>query len=94
MIIEAAVPGCGKEDIKIELERDSLTISFDKISKDEESANQYYTRELKQSSWSRTFFLPQDYPEPIASLNQGILQLNFKEVFKDQEPQRKLIDIR
>ena len=58
VIIEAEIPGLTKEDVSVELEENVLTISGNK--KQQELANEdatYIRRELKRSSFKRSFTL-------------------------------------
>lgn len=73
--LSLAVPGMAKEDLKINLEDNVLSISAE-IKPLEEEAN-YSRREFKISSFSRSFYLPEDVQcEKIeATFENGILNL-------------------
>src|SRR5688572_7752867 len=58
-IIEVAAPGFSKENFDINVENDLLTISANMESKKEETEKGYTRREFSQSSFSRTFTLPE-----------------------------------
>lgn len=75
--IELAAPGLKKEDFKISLEQDSLSISADKK---EESAKadetkKYNRKEYSYSSFLRTFTLPEtaDQGNIVAEYTDGVL---------------------
>jgi HSP20 family protein len=57
--IEVAAPGLDKNDFKINLENNVLTISSEKETKKEESENTYTRREFNYSSFKRSFTLPE-----------------------------------
>ncbi|MBU4537653.1 MAG: Hsp20/alpha crystallin family protein [Weeksellaceae bacterium] len=77
--IHVAAPGIKKEDFKINLERDVLTISSEKQTENEEKdENGAFTRrEFNYSSFSRSFTLPEAAdPEKIeAAYEDGILKI-------------------
>jgi HSP20 family protein len=57
--IEVAVPGLNKDDFKINIENDLLTVSASKESKSEETDETYTRREFSYNSFSRSFTLPE-----------------------------------
>jgi HSP20 family protein len=59
-IIEVAAPGMEKEDFKLAVNRDSLTISCEKKTEKEDADQNYQRREFSFSSFRRTFTLPED----------------------------------
>ena len=77
--VEMAAPGMNKEDFKIELDGNVLTISSDK--KDENEINEghrYTRREFSYQSFQRMFRLPKDVvdSEKIeAKYESGVLRL-------------------
>jgi HSP20 family protein len=77
--IEVAAPGFKKDDIKINVEDDVLTISAEvkQESKDNGNGRQYSRREYSYSSFSRSFTLPDDAKDDAISAHyeNGILQL-------------------
>lgn len=57
--IEVAAPGLKKEDFKLQLSHNNLTISAYKETQNEEKESEKYTRrEFSYSSFQRTFTLP------------------------------------
>ncbi len=73
--IEVAAPGLSKDDFKVNLENNMLTISSEKEEKHEESDEKVMRREFNYSSFSRCFSLPQTVnSEKIkASHKDGVL---------------------
>ena len=74
--IYIAVPGIEKEKIKIELEKNLLTISYDAQEKEEQEMR-YLRREFNTESFNRTFMISdKTIPEKSnATYNNGILTL-------------------
>ncbi len=75
--VELAVPGLKKEDFKINLEKNVLTISADKKTEEVNENKKYSKREYSYSSFTRSFTLPQsaDQNKIEADYTDGILKL-------------------
>ncbi len=58
--VEMAAPGMSKSDFKVELDGNSLTISSEKKSDNEQHEEKYARREFSYQSFSRTFQLSRD----------------------------------
>lgn len=74
--LELAVPGYEKNDFKITLDNNMLTISSEKTSESEDKDNEKFTRkEFSRVSFSRSFTLPKsvDLDKISADYNNGIL---------------------
>jgi HSP20 family protein len=76
--IELAVPGLKKEDFKINLDKNVLTVSADKKAEATEEGKKYSKREYTYSSFTRSFTLPEtaDQTNIEAEYTDGILKLN------------------
>jgi HSP20 family protein len=76
--IELAAPGLSKEDFKISVEKNILTVSAEKKAETEVSDKKYSKKEFSYSSFKRTFTLPEtvDYAKIEAGYTDGILKLN------------------
>jgi len=75
-LVEMAAPGMVKEDFKIELNHDTLTISSEKKAETENKEEGQYTRkEFSYQSFSRSFTLPRtaDGEKISAKYENGIL---------------------
>ncbi|SES30901.1 Hsp20/alpha crystallin family protein [Pedobacter rhizosphaerae] len=74
--IELAAPGLKKEDFKVSIERDMLTISTQHQEQTAEGKT-YNRKEFSFSAFTRAFTLPEsaDTEKIRASYNQGILKL-------------------
>lgn len=82
--IELASPGLTKEDFKINLDGEILTISAEKKSVTEEESKKYSKREYSYTSFTRSFTLPEgvDHSNVSASYIDGILKV---EIGKKEE---------
>jgi HSP20 family protein len=75
--IELAVPGLKKEDFKINLDKNILTVSAEKKSENAEEAKKFSKREYSYNSFVRSFTLPDsvDHSKIEADYTDGILKL-------------------
>lgn len=96
-LVEMAAPGMKKEDFKVELDNNLLTIrsekDYDRVDKEGE---RYTRREFSYQSFQRTFQLPQDVVDAEhieAKYENGLLRLLIpkKEEAKQRPP--RMIDI-
>ena len=77
-VVEMAAPGMVKDDFKIELNNDLLTISSEKKNENESKEGETYThREYSYQSFSRSFTLPKtvDAEKISAKYENGVLSL-------------------
>nr|WP_067063726.1 Hsp20/alpha crystallin family protein [Mucilaginibacter sp. L294] len=75
--IELAVPGLKKEDFKINLDKNILTVSAEKKSENSEETKKFSKREYSYNSFVRSFTLPDsvDHSKIEADYTDGILKL-------------------
>ena len=75
--IELAVPGLKKEDFKINLDKNILTVSAEKKTENTAETKKYSKREYSYSSFVRSFTLPDsvDHSKIEADYTDGILKL-------------------
>jgi HSP20 family protein len=75
--IQLAVPGLNKEDFKIELNDNYLTVSGERKFTNEKKERTFHTIETHYGSFSRSFSLPEnvDGTKINAKYNNGILEL-------------------
>jgi HSP20 family protein len=75
--VALAVPGLKKEDIKINLEKNVLSISAEKKTETTDENKKFSKREYSYSSFTRSFTLPQsaDQNKIEADYTDGILKL-------------------
>ncbi|MGW9686932.1 Hsp20/alpha crystallin family protein [Flagellimonas sp. 2504JD1-5] len=75
--LELAVPGGKKEDFKVEVDKDVLTISSEVKSENKESKENYTRKEFTYASFKRAFTLPEtvDGSKIDAKYEDGILKV-------------------
>jgi HSP20 family protein len=73
--VELAAPGLKKEDFKLKLERDVLSVSVEQSHEENQNERSYAKREYSYSSFVRAFTLPESAnPEGItAKYENGVL---------------------
>ncbi len=71
-IIDLAVPGIDKKDLKIEINEDIITVSSEKKEENEESNDGFKRKEFSYSSFARSFYLPEN-------VNKDKIQANYKD---------------
>ena len=76
--VELAVPGLKKEDFKISLEKNILSVSAEKKAENVEEGTKITKREYNYTSFVRSFTLPEtvDHSKIDAEYTDGILKLN------------------
>lgn len=94
--IELAAPGFNKEDIKIDLEENVLTISGEKKAEKKEEEGEYTRQEFSYSSFSRSFTLPENSnAEKLeGEYKDGIVQLTLPKKVNGKEASKKQIRLR
>jgi len=76
--IELAAPGLKKNDFKLQLDRNVLSVSVEQHSENAENQKNYNKREYSFSSFVRSFTLPESAEETNidAEYSDGILRIN------------------
>ncbi|MDP9078805.1 MAG: Hsp20/alpha crystallin family protein [Bacteroidota bacterium] len=76
--VELAAPGLKKEDFKLNLERNQLSISAEQSAEQQDNQKNYSKREYSYSSFVRSFTLPDsaDHGKIEASYTDGILSID------------------
>jgi HSP20 family protein len=96
-VVEMAAPGMKKDDFRVELDGNTLTISSEKQDQRQENESERYTRrEFSYQSFQRTFQLQKDVVDTdkiVARYENGVLHLEIpkKEEAKQKPP--KMIQI-
>lgn len=92
--IDLALPGYRKEHVHISVEDNVLTISAEEV-KESEITEDYTRREFYQSSFSRSFSLPDDVNEDKikAHFEDGILKIRIGRHDHDPKQRSRKIDI-
>ena len=71
-VLDLAVPGIDKKDLKIEIHEDVITISSETKNEKEENNDGFKRREFSYSSFCRSFYLP-------ANVNREKIGANYKD---------------
>ncbi len=94
-IIEAELPGVTKDDIKLSMDNDCLTIAVvvTEKSKQEDEKKNYVHKERRYSSMSRSVYLDDVNKNEIsAKLDNGILSITVPKQIKDENVKTINID--
>jgi len=77
-VLEVIAPGFRKEDFKINLDNNTLTISAEKKEESENKNDRFIRKEFKQQSFSRSFTIDEniDAENISAKYVNGVLTLN------------------
>jgi HSP20 family protein len=80
LVIEAEVPGISKEDLKLNIEDDILTLEGEK--KSENKDEEYLCKESKEGRFSESFSLPEnvDKDKIKAKFENGVLRITIPKV--------------
>jgi HSP20 family protein len=71
-ILELAVPGINKNDLKIDINEDILTISSESKNETEENKDGYKRKEFSYTSFCRSFYIPDN-------ANRDKIEANYKD---------------
>ena len=92
--LEVAAPGMKKEDFNVEVNKGILTISSESKTEKEEKEDNYTRKEFSFSSFSRSFWLPENITEDIkAEYNDGLLKVVIPKAKVKTEDTGKTIEI-
>ncbi len=95
--VEVAAPGMTKKDFRVQLEGNTLTISSEKTSEQEEGDDvRYRSREFSYQSFSRTFNLQKDVVDTEniqAKYEDGVLHLLIPKKEHAKQKQPRVIEI-
>jgi HSP20 family protein len=91
-VLRADLPGLTEEDVKIEFEDGTLTVSGERNAEHEAKGEGYYRVERAFGSFSRSLTLPQGIdPEAVsASFDRGVLEVSIP---KPEEKKPRRIEI-
>lgn len=92
-MVELAVPGLTKNDFKIEIENNLLTVSAEKEEEKNEREKGFTRREYSFNSFSRSFSLPENMmAEKIdAKYEEGVLKIHVpKKEVTPQKPKKEI----
>ena len=88
-ILDLAVPGLDKKDLKIDINEDVLTISSESKHETEENKEGYKRKEFSYSSFCRSFYIPENVSRDKIEANykDGILTVGLP---KQEEEKSKI----
>jgi HSP20 family protein len=94
-VIRADVPGMNKDDIRVEVMNDELTISGERRSESEQTEGDYYAKEVSYGSFRRTVTLPPgaNSDTASASFDKGVLEIEM-DVPAEQSSRGRRIEVR
>ncbi len=90
--IRAELPGVKKEDLDIDVEKNTITIRAKKEEENEEGSKGYKKSEFKYGEFSRSVYLPQDIniEKTEAKLEHGVLKIQAPKMYETKESVKKL----
>ena len=93
--IEVAAPGLKKEDFKVSVEKELLTISAEKQTQEEVKEEKYTRREFNFNSFKRSFHLPEsvDVQNISATYESGVLNIELSKREEAKELPARNIEI-
>lgn len=95
--VELAAPGRSKEDFKIELDNEMLSISTEERKENEvtEKEGEYTRKEFSYRSFQRSFSLPEsvDTANIVASYTNGILEIALPKKEEAKAQPKRMIEI-
>jgi HSP20 family protein len=88
-LIDLAVPGIDKKDLKIEINEDIITVSSENKNEKEETYDGFKRKEFSYSSFARSFYLPENVNKDKIEANykDGILTVSLP---KEEEEKSKI----
>jgi len=92
IILKAEIPGMNKEDIQVSLTEDTVTISGKKSEEKKIEKENYYRKEIRTGSFSRSFTLPcaVDREKVKATYKNGILEIVLPKAEKEKAKEVKI----
>jgi len=94
-IVDVALPGLDKKDIRLLLEDDKLTISSKLVKKKEETSDNFLIREISSRSFCRTIAFPKKVKliNSKSSLKNGILSIEIQKEEVEEKQEEVNIEI-
>ena len=93
-VVKVEMPGINREDITLDLHKNSLKISASKKIEQEENDNKkkYHKSEFRYGDYCRTLYFPLevDMEKCYATLKNGILTVELEKTVKEEEKQKKI----
>ena len=85
-VIDLAIPGMDKKDLKIDINEDVLTISSETKSETEDSKDGYKRKEFSYSSFCRSFYIPEntDKEKIEGNYKDGVLSVTLPKLTEEK----------
>ena len=85
-VLELAVPGMEKNDLKIDINEDVLTISAESKNESEEKGEGYKRKEFSYTSFCRSFYIPEnaDKEKIGANYKEGVLYVELQKMEEEK----------
>ncbi|WP_276363510.1 Hsp20/alpha crystallin family protein [Daejeonella sp. H1SJ63] len=93
--IEFGAPGLKKEDFKIDIDKNTLTVSSEKEEKKKEENERFTKQEFNYSSFSRSFILPDsvETENVKAKYEDGVLKIHIGKKEDSKNKEKKQIQV-
>jgi len=90
--VEVAAPGLKKEDFKIDLDHNLLTISAERKEESEKKDKKISRKEFSYTSFKRSFTLPEniDSDRITAKYENGVLKLSLPKTEDENRPKKQI----
>ena len=94
-VLDFAIPGIDKKDLKIDMNEDVLTISSEVKNESEENKDGYKRKEFSYSAFSRSFYIPEnvDREKIGANYKDGVLTVSLPKQEEEKNKISKTIEI-
>ena len=94
-VLDFAIPGFDKKDLKIDMNEDVLTISSEVKNESEENKDGYKRKEFSYSAFSRSFYIPEnvDREKIGANYKDGVLTVSLPKQEEEKSKISKTIEI-
>lgn len=94
--LEVVLPGWSKGEVKVEIDKNLLSISGERKEEREESNDAFLRKEFKKESFERSFTLPKeiDHQKIKAEHKDGILTIEIPKDVKQLEKMKRLIEVK
>lgn len=93
--IEIVAPGLQKSDFSVNIEKDMLTVSYDKSETQENETKKYHRKDFSHVSFKRTFHVEKnvDFDKIEAKYESGVLELLLPKK-EEEQPTAKTVEIK
>ena len=88
-VLDLAIPGIDKKDLKIDMKEEVLTISLENKNESEKYEDGYRRKEFSYSAFSRSFYIPENVNRDKIEANykDGVLTVSLP---KEEDEKKKL----